>query len=906
LTWTIDSFKVDSSEWVTYEAEVMDAVGDSVLNFAISRRDSSNKTIHYIEEPLLWIDKDAELPYPDSSVVYPGDTIRYYIDIENRGTDTAHQVIVWDHIDTSLIDAAINISPPESLYTGDYIVWSLHDLPPGYSTVLRYDGIIKSPVSEGTIVNACWGSGIDADTAGDTTYHFIRQQRAAKWAEPPSGSMVRPGSTLRFWLRYSSGNRDTVITIIDTLSPYLDTPPTAISAGGTWDGTAITWVDTVSQGLSDTVWFVATVSLSAPLGDTVWNHGVFESQAGTFVGGPTWHPIGLPDVKLEKTAVPVSGSIVTAGDTINYTLRCSNLDGTDTARQIVVYDTLSQYFVSPGVVTWNIGDVPPGVARDTTFLRAIMLNLPDTAWGDTIFNIAILLSPLDPDVDTTRDTTYHILRRTTFNMIKRSYKLSGFLLPESSCVYPDSSFYYDITIDNVGDVPARDVIILDTIRNSHDCVDIDSIMAGPDSVWWHGNNALVPPNVVGWWIPEIGAGDRQHIRFKVHVRDIINFKNEVLDTVDVLHNTCWIEGKNVAIDSSNTHVLFVGFKAGVEIEPDTALHVILGQTILCTLRVKNTGSFTDSISLIGKNLASGWQIFLGGTVDSSYLLPDIPRDTIQFLPVTLVAPYDTSSNTALVIARSKISERIGKTVEDTAVITITSGRRIVNIIVEPDTSATTSSGNTKEYRYMRVINLGNDIDVVDMAVDTLSNGWSYSLTHENGTPLKDTDADTKLDIGAILPNDTTRLLLRVTPPGDITWGVNASHIDTLVIWGTSSHEDPQDSIVSLRDSATVITKLSIDQDDIHNYPNPFRKDEGTTFVFAVRAKTKCTLTVYTRKGEVINVVFDGKEFEAGRHEWPWDATNQSGNKIAAETYLYTFKSGGEQVVKKLVVLPAPR
>jgi uncharacterized repeat protein (TIGR01451 family) len=651
---------------------------------------------------------------------------------------------------------------------------------------------------------------------------------------------------------------------------------------------------------------VATVSLSAPLGDTVWNYGAFESDAGTFVGGPTWHPIGLPDVKLEKTADPVSGSFVTAGDTINYTLRYDNVDGTDTARQIVVYDTLSQYFVSPGIVIWDVGDVPPGDARDTTFLRAIMLNLPDSAWGDTIFNIAILLSLSDPDVDTTRDTTYHILRRTTFDVIKRSYKLSGFLLPESSCVFADSSFYYDITVSNTGNVPARELTILDTIRNNYDCVNIDSIITGPDSVWWRGNNVLVPPNVIGWWIPEIGVGASEHMRFRVHVTDSLKLKNEVMDTFDVLRNTCWIEGRNVELDSSGTHILFVGFKAGVEIEPDTAIDMILGQTQVCNLRVKNTGSFTDSISLIAKNLAPGWQIFLGGTTDSSYMLPDVPKDTIRFLPVTLVAPNDTSSNTALVIATSRVSDRRGKTVKDTAVITITSGRRIVNIIVEPDTSATTSGGNTREYRYMRVINRGNDTDVVDMSVDTLNNGWSYSLTHQNGSLLTDTDGDAKPDIGTILPNSTTRLLLRVTPPDDITWGVKASHIDTLVIWGTSSHDDPQDSIVSLRDSATVITELSIELGDIHNYPNPFRKDEGTTFVFALPEKTKCTLTVYTRRGEVINVVFDGKEFEAGRHEWPWDATNQSGNKIAAETYVYTFKVGSEQIVKKLVVLPALR
>ena len=303
-------------------------------------------------------------------------------------------------------------------------------------------------------------------------------------------------------------------------------------------------------------------------------------------------------------------------------------------------------------------------------------------------------------------------------------------------------------------------------------------------------------------------------------------------------------------------------------------------------------------------MTPGWQIFIASTNDSSYLLPNVPPDSVKLLPVRLVAPNYISSNTALVIARSLRSERVNKIVEDTAVINITAGIRMVNIIVEPDTNAITE-GETKNYN-MRVINLGNDADVVDIEVDKQNNGWTYNLTFDNGSPLLDTDGDNKIDIGIIGHLETTKLLLTTTPP-NIESGINYAHIDTLVIWGTSSHASPYDSVLCNRDSAAVITLLIIHNFSIHNYPNPFNKDEGTNFVILVPTKTfNCNLTIYNRKGEVIREVFKNSTFEPGRHEVLWDATNSANKKIAAGTYIYKFSAREKQIIKKLVVLPPRR
>ncbi len=896
VDWSIDSVPARAIDTLLYSVIVGDVVGDSVENFAILRDTLSNRTVHYVEIPDIRLNKGAQFPLPDSSIVEPGDTIKYWILYWNVGNDTVRNTEILDFIDTNFIDTCININPIASLYTQDTIRWTLGNLPPGDSGMTEYWGVVRSDVSEGKIVNLC--KSFDIDTVTDTTFHFLVAEKTTKRANPSSGTIVRPGAPIMFYLSYVAGANDTIVTIVDTLDSLLSVP-NIITDGGVWDGTCITWSQIVTPRSIDTVAFRANVLSSAVEGDTIYNYATFYSSMETRVEGPTIHPIGLPHIIIEKTAVPVSGSYVTSGDTIEYTLTCDNTLGTDTARNIIVIDTLSGYFSLADVVTWNVGNVAFGSVKDTTFDRIVRLNLTETAWGDTIFNTSVLFSITDTDVDTSKDITYHILSKTNLNIQKRSYELNGWeLLPEFSCVYPDSSFYYDINITNVGNVAGKDLIITDTVRNNYHSVEIDSIISGPDSVWWHGNNVSISPNVIGWWVPQLDTAESINIRVRAHILPTISFKNEILDTLETIRNICWVEARNIDLDSSNIHQLYLCYECGVRIEPDTSLFVFVSESKECILRVWNTGSFTDNIDIVAFNTNTEWSISPEDT-----LFQNVTSDSLWLLPITLTAPDEASTDTAYVIATSVRSENIGKTVSDTAMIIITSGKRILNILVEPDDSNKTS-GSIVNYD-ISVINNGNDYDVVNISMIELNNGWQHTLTYFNGDLLEDTDSDGKIDVGAVSPyGGVVPLLLRVTPPLDIASGVNVSSEDTLLIWGTSSHENPLDSVVCVRDSARIITELKITRPEIHNYPNPFNKDKGTTFIFVIPQMASCDLIVYTRKGEVIDVIFENVMFDIGRHTINWDARNKKGHKVGAGTYLYTFKTGNKPlIIKKLVVVP---
>ncbi|MDD5530827.1 MAG: hypothetical protein PHX21_12490 [bacterium] len=1167
LTWLIDTLPADSSDTCKYDVTVANAIGDSVENRAFTRDSLSNRTVHLIRIWNLHIDKNAYSPHPDSSVVIPGDTIRYYISVTNTGGDTAHNVIVRDTINRTLISNVINISAPGVFTTPaqDLIEWSLGALRPGYATTLTYSGIVSDTVTTGTIINRCSETTTDAPadtTLRDSTFHFIVPDKFYKWANPVSGSFVRPGQAIWFYLACTAGALDTQIIIVDTLSPLLAAPPVIILGGNSaqFDSVSrtITWLLTLPAGMTDTVSFLTSVLDSNKFeGDTIFNSGTFYSPKDTLKTNTTIHIIGLPHINILKTAVPASGSYVTAGDNITYTLRCANT-GTVTARDITIRDTLSGYFTVPGIIIWDIDSLLPATFIDTTFTRLIRNPLSDTAYGDTIWNKSFLTST-DQDVNATSDTTYHILARPTINIYKKkSFRYpGGSLLPEYSVVAPGDTFDYEITFKSIGPVKAKNICIIDTVKNSHDCLSVISVVSAvtsPDSVWWCGNSTM-QQNAIKWKIAEIDSGDSLIARFRVRINSLIT-KQEISDTIDTLRNTYWITGDNIIPDTSDTHILYIAGKldfdinkwavpaSGAEVSPgdtinyfisyrntgntrgenvqltdtlwgagyrviyisdfgvssnnkvvwtlgnvapnygdtvwfraivgnlkhvadtlydsayiygrmgnvskiwignrvehyilntdmrlektsnrpdtvipgDTITYTIkvtnLGQATLrqvilrdtiwgdyrlplighmpewvfssilpsrdttvtyqavvktladfglgknivdttlgtinnrcvlfasnsddtlrdstrhivvmkygveitpenvtldsvfvnesrvCILNVKNTGDFTDSIKVTGYNTTSGWRVAFQGTPDSSYIFPDVPPDSIRLLEARIYAPaLPLTCDTTIVIANSIKVKRINKQVADTSVILRCSRERAISILVDPDTTGTTSS--TSINYILRVINNGNDYDTVDITVNKANNGWNYSLTHSNGTPLTDSDGDNYVDVGAVPPYGTVSIPLRltVTPPPSIMAGATTTLADTILVWGTSSIN------VSVKDSARVITLIAppeLSDSSIHNYPNPFRRDEGTSFVFLLPRDAYCTIIVLNRKGELIKTIFENQLFIAGKHEVFWNGTNQAGRTMAAGTYIYMLKVEGRNITKKLTLLPEKR
>lgn len=84
-----------------------------------------------------------------------------------------------------------------------------------------------------------------------------------------------------------------------------------------------------------------------------------------------------------------------------------------------------------------------------------------------------------------------------------------------------------------------------------------------------------------------------------------------------------------------------------------------------------------------------------------------------------------------------------------------------------------------------------------------------------------------------------------------------------------------------------------------NYPNPF--NPTTTIDYAIPKSQHVTIEVINLMGQVVTTLVD-EIVSAGQHSVEWDATNESGTKVATGMYFYKFSSGELNQIKKMVLM----
>jgi len=72
-----------------------------------------------------------------------------------------------------------------------------------------------------------------------------------------------------------------------------------------------------------------------------------------------------------------------------------------------------------------------------------------------------------------------------------------------------------------------------------------------------------------------------------------------------------------------------------------------------------------------------------------------------------------------------------------------------------------------------------------------------------------------------------------------------------------------------------------------NYPNPF--NPTTKISYNLKANTHVTLSVYNTMGQKVKTLVNG--YQEGQQNVTWNATNESGQKVAAGIYMYRLEAG---------------
>ena len=84
-----------------------------------------------------------------------------------------------------------------------------------------------------------------------------------------------------------------------------------------------------------------------------------------------------------------------------------------------------------------------------------------------------------------------------------------------------------------------------------------------------------------------------------------------------------------------------------------------------------------------------------------------------------------------------------------------------------------------------------------------------------------------------------------------------------------------------------------------NYPNPF--NPSTIIPYQLPTATQVQIDVFNVLGQHVATLVDA-ERQAGFHAAKWDATDAAGQAMAAGVYLYRLTVGGEQQIKRMVLI----
>ena len=113
--------------------------------------------------------------------------------------------------------------------------------------------------------------------------------------------------------------------------------------------------------------------------------------------------------------------------------------------------------------------------------------------------------------------------------------------------------------------------------------------------------------------------------------------------------------------------------------------------------------------------------------------------------------------------------------------------------------------------------------------------------------------------------------------------------------GTPGVTNSTYSVLKSESNALVPNVYALHQ----NYPNPF--NPTTTIKYDIPKDTHILINIFDLKGRLVKTLIDEYQI-SGFKTIKWDATNKTGQQIAAGMYIYRIKAGNYSETKKMVLL----
>ena len=303
------------------------------------------------------------------TAVAPGSEVTYTLTGTNTGATALDPVVITDDLSKVLNNAKMTTAPVAKINGADASVqpavngtelsWN-SKLKAGETVVITYTVTLNDDAAGVLIENKANSSatppGLPPIAPPEVvTEHPTPKYEFTKSSNPTSGTAVNPGQTIEYTLTGTNSGKTVLdpAVITDDLSKVLNNAALTVDPVATINGvdaaaqpevngTTLSWEGKLEIGETVTITYTVTLNDDA--------EGVIvQNRAGSSATPPglppitppeveTWHP--TPGYTFMKAADPVSGSAVTSGDVITYTLTGTNA-GKTVLDPVTVEDDLS-------------------------------------------------------------------------------------------------------------------------------------------------------------------------------------------------------------------------------------------------------------------------------------------------------------------------------------------------------------------------------------------------------------------------------------------------------------------------------------------------------------------------------------------------------------------------------------
>ena len=353
------------------------SIGTSSTSDPDASNDSAIATTSVIESVGLFISKSSS-----PATVNAGEQVTYSVVVTNGGPSNADSTTVVDLLPSGL--SAVSASPGCSGTTS--ITCNLGTLAPGQQVTVTVTALVDPAAPAGTVTNIATVDSAEPEgpvtATADTVITRSADLSITKIDTPdpvdPADQIIYsivvtnngPSTSDRFQIEDSVPSNTSFVTA--TANDCVESAGLiTCTSSGLASGASVTFtvVVLVDPGTSDGTVISNTADItSATTPDPVSSN---DSATATTT-------VSAPDLSLTKTASPASGSNVSPGQVITFTISYIN-NGSGSASGFVVTDTvdtmLGGVVVSNGgtfdpisrVITWSIGTLPAGATGSVSF-----------------------------------------------------------------------------------------------------------------------------------------------------------------------------------------------------------------------------------------------------------------------------------------------------------------------------------------------------------------------------------------------------------------------------------------------------------------------------------------------------------------------------------------------------------